>query len=140
MMLRRRMLHENEKSNDIKYPLIDGIYPQSTNTYYEVKDGVIHVSSGTSRFCLTTPTVPYDIGCVNNESFIILSGSTVLIEMDEWYGLRWQFRTTSNGNINIVQNKEMVLTSDVKNIFAIGTATSEGDINMKFFVNGERWI
>lgn len=140
MMLRRRMLHDDEKS-EIKYPLIDGTYPQYSNRNYEIQNGVIHLSACEARFCLATPTIPFSVECVNNESWIIHACSTILFEIDNTCGLRWFFRTTGNTNVRLdtLANKEFVLESDVKNIFSIYIAT-EGEVNIKLYVDGERWI
>lgn len=138
-LLRRRMMMNKIEENNVKYPLTDGSFPQGKSIQYIVQNGVIHLKAGSSRFCLTTPTVPYSVYCVNNESWLIPAGTTVLCEIDNLCALSWKYRTSDNDNIDIVNNKDTLLTKDIKNIFAIGIAV-EGDVNLKFFVNGERWI
>lgn len=139
-LLRRRMMMEKSNNDaDIKYPLVDGIYPQGRYINYEVKNGTIYFDAGTSRFCLTTPSIPYSSDCVNNESWIITAGSKVLFEVDNLCELLWRYRTIDNSNIDAVNGEEMILSKDIKNILAIGNAVS-GEANIKFYVNGERWI
>lgn len=125
-----------------KYPLADGLYPLNASQNYEVKNGIVNIPEGkNARFCLTTPTVPYDANCVNNESWLIKAGSVVLFELDNACGLIWLFRTANNDNevLGSRIGKEFVLPRDVKNISAIGTSV-EGTATIKLYIDGERWI
>lgn len=142
-LLRRRMMMKKTQAPIAKYPLIDGIYPLYKNANYEIKNGEIYIPGGKeARFCLTTPSIPYNEGCVSNVSWLIQAGSVVLFEIDNTCGLTWQFRATNNLNVNLNNyiGKEFTLTSDVKNIFAIGGLTAEGIVTLKLYVNEERWI
>lgn len=141
-LLRRRMMMQ-KRIKAAKYPLADGTYP--LNQYgdeYQIKNGIVYIpDTSYARFCLTTPTIAYDPNCVNNESWIIPANSTILFEIDNTCGLTWYFRSTNNSNIRLNDSigHEYTLTSDVKNIFALGTSV-EGTTAITLYVNGERWI
>lgn len=141
-LLRRRMMM-GMQTKTAKYPLADGLYPLNASQVYEVKNGIVYMPNGNSsaRFCLTTPTVPFNANCVNNESWVIPAGSKILFEIDNTCGLSWYFRSTANTNVQLNNSigHEYALTSDVKNIFALGTSV-EGVTVIKLYVDGDRWI
>lgn len=143
MSLLRRIMMREMQIKAAKYPITDGTYPLNRyEVYYQVKNGVIYIpNANEARFCLTTPTIPYNTNCVNQESWIAPLGAEILFEIDNTCGLFWYFRTINNTNIylNDLVGQKYTLTSDVKNIFAIGTAV-EGVATLKLYVNRERWI
>lgn len=122
-----------------RYPIPDGRYNQSDKLWYTAHNGVIHLVEGNARFSVSSPTTTYNVQCMNVESWIIPAKTPIKIEIDNLAGINWYLRTIKNSNIAIQIGTEFKLQDHAKNLFGMGTAT-EGDVTIRMYVNGERWI
>lgn len=139
-LLRRRAMMESGRR--ILYPIPDGTYSQYSALWYTVNNGTMHLVDGNARFSASSPTTEYRVDSMNQQSWIISPEDMVRVEIDNLANLSWYFRTNENSNMPINQyfsDAGRIAGKTFKNLFAIGTA-KEGDVNLKVYVNGERWI